>query len=534
MEKRNAKPAPATSRIYSLLERQSRTGVWTLDIADNRIHLSAGAAAMHGFNSAACELEWAAWLDLFTETSRHRITGMRDALRDGAESAAAELETGDRASRRNIFHLLAEPDPENPGTLIGILFERDCCKAFEATDTDNQRQVHKAGKYWPGVMDHLKVGLWDWNIRNNHVERTGYWNELLGIQPGQDTEIQHWEDRIQPEDRERCAELVKEHFAGRSQFFENEYRILNIQGHYRWIADRGKITEWDEHGEPARMSGVILDITEQKRMQELLADRESQFQAVFNSMFQFVGLLETDGTVLECNQAVYDMTGLPYGHMHGVALWEGVWWKNDQTRAVIREAIAQAAAGELVRRQVGIIDRNGEHHCVDFSIKPVFGVNREIRWLVTEGRHLSLPVEAAAPVTAPPESGAEPVSISPVDTPGTLVLVDMNCGILSVSPAFSELTGYSEEELLGMNFVEITHPEDLGLDQGYVDGMLSGDCNFYALEKRLISKHGEVVPVDMEVTVQRRSNGSALRMLKRIRDLRPAWHEQTQRRYGPL
>jgi PAS domain S-box-containing protein len=529
MEKRNAKPAPATSRVYSLLERQSRTGVWALDCGDNRIHLSAGAAAMHGFDPAACELEWDAWLALFTETSRHRITGLLDSLRNGATTAAAELETGDRANRPNIFHLLAEPDPENPGVLIGILFERDCCKALEAADSDNRQEAHKAGKYWPGVMDHLKVGLWDWDIRTNHVERTGYWNELLGIQPGQDTEIQHWEDRIFPEDRERCVELIKEHFAGRSQFFENEYRILNMQGHYRWIADRGKITELDENGEPARMSGVILDITEQKRMQDLLADRESQFQVVFNSMFQFVGLLEPDGSVLECNHAVYAMTGLPQGHMRGVALWEGIWWRDDQTRAMIRDLIIKAGNGEFVRQKVGIIDHGGIHHQVDFSIKPVYGANGSLRWLVTEGRHIdeARTLDDFTQSSLPPETPL-------IDKSETAALVDMNCVILSVSPGFSELTGYSEEELLCMNFVEITHPEDLGLDQGYVDGMMTGDCNFYSLEKRLINKQGEVVPVDMEVTVQRRSNGSPLHMLKRIRDLRPAWHEQTQRRYGPV
>lgn len=532
MEKRNAKPAPATSRVYSLLERQSRTGVWALDCGDNRIHLSAGAAAMHGFDPAACELEWDAWLALFTETSRHRITGLLDSLRNGATTAAAELETGDRANRPNIFHLLAEPDPENPGVLIGILFERDCCKALEAADSDNRQQVHKAGKYWPGVMDHLKVGLWDWDIRTNHVERTGYWNELLGIQPGQDTEIQHWEDRIFPEDRERCVELIKEHFAGRSQFFENEYRILNMQGHYRWIADRGKITEWDEHGEPARMSGVILDITEQKRVQDQLADRESQFQAVFNSMFQFVGLLEPDGTVLECNQAVYEMTGLPQGHMRGVAIWEGVWWRDDRTRARIRESVTRAAAGELARLEVGIIDRHGEPHQVDFSVKPVYGVNKAIRWLVTEGRHLNAPAAATSPE---PARVAEAPAAAPtdIDKSGIIALVDLNFVILSVSTGFSELTGYAEDELLRMNLMEITHPEDLGLDQGYVDGMMSGDCDYFSLEKRLLSKQGDVIPVQMEVTVQRRSNGSPLHMMKRFRDLRPAWHEQTMRRFGP-
>ncbi|HEX5277129.1 MAG TPA: PAS domain-containing protein [Fluviicoccus sp.] len=530
MEKRNAKPAPATSRVYSLFERQSRSGAWTLDAAADRVHLSPGASALHGLGDQASELGWSEWLSLFTAVSRERIAALLGELKSGAGSAAAELETDGGTGHRSTFHLLAQSDPDTPGDLVGLLFERDCCKTYEAEALPARE--HKAGKYWPGVMDHLKVGLWDWNIRNNHVERTGYWNELLGIQPGQDTEIQHWEDRIQPEDRERCVELIKVHFAGRSQFFENEYRILNNQGQYRWIADRGKITEWDEHGEPARMSGVILDITEQKRVQDQLADRESQFQAVFNSMFQFVGMLEPDGTVLECNQAVYEMTGLPQGHMRGVALWEGIWWRDDRTRARIRESVTRAAGGELARLEVSIIDRHGELHQVDFSVKPVYGANKAIRWLVTEGRHLNTPAAIASPEPVPvAEAPAAPAA--DIDKSGIIALVDLNFVILSASPGFSKLTGYAEDELLQMNLVEITHPEDLGLDQGYVDGMLSGDCDYFSLEKRLLSKQGEVIPVQLEVTVQRRSNGSPLHMLKRFRDLRPAWHEQTMRRFGP-
>lgn len=531
MEKRSAGVVSDTSLVFSLFEQQSRTGTWVLESSKGLVHFSAGALTMHGLAPDLNPIGLDEWLACYSDAAQARVQAMLAELQSCSESTAAELEIARPGHPSLYVHLLARRHPEDPEALIGIFFERDCCQAYEASEQARLQESLKNNKYWPDVMDHLKVGMWDWNIRNNHVERTGYWNTLLGIAPGQDTEIQHWEDRIDPEDREKCAALVKDHFEGRTTFFENEYRIRNSPDSFRWIADRGKITEWDEHGEPARMSGIILDITEQKRLQSRLVDRETQFQAVFNSMFQFVGLLEADGSVLECNQAVYEMTGLPYGHMRGVVLWEGTWWKDDHARRIVREAIGKAGAGEFVRLEVEIVDREGVQHRVDFSVKPVFGTNDEIRWLVTEGRHLNPAEESLLPVETPADDDSLPESPRlDDDSSGTVLLVDMNCAILSATQGFSDLIGYTEEELRQMNFREITHPDDLGLDQGYVNGMLTGDCNFYSLEKRLINKNGEVVPVDMEVTVMRRSNGSPLRMLKQIRDLRPAWHEQTLRR----
>lgn len=520
---------PDVDNVFSLLEKNGLSGTWLLEDGGLHVQFTEGASRLHGRGTGKVRFSREEWHDLYTPAGMENLEVMLGELANGSATAAIEVEIrgrGEGACSRHV-HMIGQRHPELPGVLIGACFERSCCNEFEARERVLESKVDATDFFWRNTIDRLQVGLWDWDFQSGRVIRSPFWRKLLD-DPDEplDTWTTDWERRIHPDDLPACIEDIQAHFAGHSDVCNLEYRLLNRTGEYVWVQDRSRVIEWDECGQPSRIVGIYLDIGQEVSIRQNLAERDRQFQAVFNSMFQFVGMLKPDGSVLECNHAVYEMTGLPQGHMHGVPLWEGVWWKNDQVQCDVKQWVCRAAAGEFVRHEVDIIDRNGIPHRVDFSIKPVYGANGEIRWLVTEGRHLNpaAPVESLAPVAV------SPVEISDYHH-GTVLLVDMNCTILSVTPAFSELIGYSEEELLRMNFVEITHPDDLGLDQGYVDGMLSGDCDYYSMEKRLVSKHGDVVPVDMEVTVLRRSNGSLLHMLKRIRDLRPAWHEQTLRRY---
>ena len=55
---------------------------------------------------------------------------------------------------------------------------------------------------------------------------------------------------------------------------------------------------------------------------------------------------------------------------------------------------------------------------------------------------------------------------------------------LRVNERLSEIVGYPREELLGLTFQDITHPEDLETDLGYVRRLLAGESETYSIEKR--------------------------------------------------
>jgi PAS domain S-box-containing protein len=79
-----------------------------------------------------------------------------------------------------------------------------------------------------------------------------------------------FEALIHPADRERIIELTQE-MMRTGQPTEAEWRVIWPSGSVHWIAGRGQVL-MDESGEPSRMLGVNIDVTERKQMEEALSN----------------------------------------------------------------------------------------------------------------------------------------------------------------------------------------------------------------------------------------------------------------------
>ncbi|MHC5729257.1 MAG: PAS domain S-box protein, partial [Nostoc sp.] len=79
-------------------------------------------------------------------------------------------------------------------------------------------------------------------------------------------------------------------------------------------------------------------------------------------------------------------------------------------------------------------------------------------------------------------------------------LVALDGQFLQINPAMCEITGYSYEELIQMNFQEITHPDDLELDWENAGRVFAKEISGYSLEKRYIRKDGSIVWVNLTIS----------------------------------
>lgn len=132
------------------------------------------------------------------------------------------------------------------------------------------------------------------------------------------------------------------------------------------------------------------DITERKQIEEAKRESERRFRVIFHSTFEFIGLLQPDGTVLEVNETALRYVGLALSDVIGKPFWETYWWSiSAQTKVQLRNAIVRAAGGMSIQYVVDIFGEGGKVATIDFSLKPVTDDTGAVTSLIAEGRDIS-------------------------------------------------------------------------------------------------------------------------------------------------
>jgi len=90
---------------------------------------------------------------------------------------------------------------------------------------------------------------------------------------------------------------------------------------------------------------------------------------------------------------------------------------------------------------------------------------------------------------------------------------------LRINQKFCDIVGYSQEEMLERSFQDITHPDDLDIDHEDAQRMLDGQLESYSIEKRYIHKNGEIVWVNITVSLVWEETGSPSYFISVVEDI---------------
>ncbi|MBD1907072.1 PAS domain S-box protein [Funiculus sociatus GB2-A5] len=197
----------------------------------------------------------------------------------------------------------------------------------------------------------------------------------------------HYEPVVFEEDREYVAQMMN-CVSKENPVVTNENRVI-ARGEVRW-------TQWinraifDDFGRIVEYQAVGRDINDRKQVEEALSESEKRFRAIFDQAFQFVGLLQPDGILLEANQTALDFAGAIRSDVVGKPFWEARWWTiSPETQAQLKVAIAQAANGKFIRYEVDVLGREDRVLAIDFSLRPILDEAGQVTLLISEGRDIS-------------------------------------------------------------------------------------------------------------------------------------------------
>lgn len=100
-----------------------------------------------------------------------------------------------------------------------------------------------------------------------------------------------------------------------------------------------------------------------------------------------------------------------------------------------------------------------------------------------------------------------------------MVLAELDGSLVKVNPAFVEMMGYSESELLKMKTVDIHHPDERELVAEARQSVLDGNSSRITVDRRFIKKSGEVLWVSIGASLIRDDKGDPILTLAQVSDI---------------
>ena len=246
---------------------------------------------------------------------------------------------------------------------------------------------------------------------------------------------------------------------------------------------------------------AVLLSRDHARRSDLLQASERRFRAIFDQTFQFIGLLDADGRLLEANRTALEFAAIREKDVIGRPFWETPWWRHSpEQQHQLKRAVARAAAGETVRFEASHTGRDGQTAYVDFSLKPVYNEHGAVTLLIPEGRDVTERRQAEQALAA-----SEARFRTLIETaPEAIVVFDVEqfC-FTQVNEQACRLFDLTADELRRLNPIALSPPMQPDgrptevAARGYLDATIAGAIPVFEWRHRTLA--GREIPCEVRL-----------------------------------
>lgn len=243
-------------------------------------------------------------------------------------------------------------------------------------------------------------------------------------------------DVFHPDDRDRVLPLLMAAHEQGSEY-SVEYRILGPDGTHRWILDRG-YPILDDSGNLSKMCGIASDITQLKKAEQELHEREELFRTVFYTSPDAMAINRLgDGLYVDINDSFTHLSGFTREEVIGKDFVELDLWANQYERDKYRGRLREAGRVNNYEAQYRLKDGQIKTGLVSGAVLELNGVPHALS-VIRDIDEIKKAQTARSILATAVDQAAERVVIT--DTQGVIVYVN---------PAFELTTGFSQAEAVG-------------------------------------------------------------------------------------
>ncbi|HEX6433231.1 MAG TPA: PAS domain S-box protein, partial [Gemmatimonadales bacterium] len=327
------------------------------------------AAAERIFGYPAAEMIGASIFRLIPEELHETERLLLDRIRNGEWVQISDTERICRDGRRIFISLSVSPIRDAVGRVVGASsIKRDVTerKEAEAALAQSRERLQLA-------LSAARMGTWHYDLSTGELSWDDNLKQLYGLD--QQTSVQTREDflqRVHQEDRAFVQDSLAAALATGGQL-ECEFRIVPPGGKMRWVAEQGRVVR-DAAGEtPLYVTGVCMDVTERKVMEERL--RQAQRM---DSVGQLAGGIAHEANnmmsvILGCADYVLQRSDLPDPVRKDV---DQIWRAAKRTAGVTQQLLAFSRRQML---QPQVLDLNATVSGLEPILVRALGESRAVR-----------------------------------------------------------------------------------------------------------------------------------------------------------
>jgi two-component system CheB/CheR fusion protein len=328
---------------------------------------------------------------------------------------------------------------------------------------ESEKEQKKLASQLKLATDSAKVGIWSLDIKTAKLEWSGLMKKMWGYSENLDNlTFEDWSKLILPEDRELTFKTIEESKNNHS-IYDAEYRIKRANdGTIAWMKSTGK-HQYDDFGEAITLTGINLDITEQKEAlgklkanaielatkNKQIEESETFNRTILNSSPDCLKVLDGEGRIQYMN-----LSGLCQMEIDDFSIIKNkYWWTlwGCENEALVKSSVDKAMKGETAHFIALCATAKGTDKWWDVIISPVGKVGEKVKQIISVSRDITKQKEGEEKIRQ-----SEELFKSIFDNSLAAIVVTNDQGnYLSANKAASELFGYSIKELLQMNVADL-------------------------------------------------------------------------------